>query len=403
MTVIQINFTNIGSTGKIMLQIAKRARNQALQVYTCCANTLTNRQNNDSNSIFIGNRFCRKGIEYVEKFFGLNNCLSVFATYLFIQRIKKRKPTLIHLHNLHSNYINFPILFHYIKKQHIPVIWTLHDCWSFTGRCPYFDLTKCDKWQKGCHACPYSPQLYPQAYIDTTRIMWKLKKYFFTGIENCTIVTPSQWLANHVKQSFLKNYPIKVINNGIDLSVFQPTESDFRERHNLTNKKIVLGVAFSWDKRKGSDIFIDLSKRLPCDYQIILVGINSQLKKQLPPNIISINRTQNQKELAEIYTAADVFANPTREENYPTVNMEAIACGTPVVTFRTGGSPEILDETCGSIVDCDDIDTMEIEIRRICEQKPYSVEACLKRAKSFDMNDRFEEYVDLYKEIENKQ
>ena len=233
--------------------------------------------------------------------------------------------------------------------------------------------------------------------------MWKLKKYFFTGIENCTIVTPSQWLANLVKQSFLKNYPIKVINNGIDLSVFQPTESDFRERHNLANKKIVLGVAFSWDKRKGSDIFIELSKRLPCDYQIILVGTNSQLKKQLPPNIISINRTQNQKELAEIYTAADVFANPTREENYPTVNMEAIACGTPVVTFRTGGSPEILDDTCGSIVDCDDIDSMEIEIRRICEQKPYTVEACLKRAKSFDMNDRFEEYVDLYKEIENKQ
>ena len=161
----------------------------------------------------------------------------------------------------------------------------------------------------------------------------------------------------------------------------------------------MLGVALGWELRKGLDVFIELAKRLPDDYRIVLVGTNENVDKLLPTKIISIHHTQNQKELAAIYTAADVFVNPTREENYPTVNMEAIACGTPVVTFRTGGSPEILDKTCGSVVDCDDIDAMEIEVRRICDEKPYSVEACLKRAKSFDMNDRFDEYVELYKEI----
>ena len=130
-----------------------------------------------------------------------------------------------------------------------------------------------------------------------------------------------------------------------------------------------------------------------------MVGTDDKVDKQLPSNIVSIHRTQNQKQLAEIYTAADVFANPTREEVLGLVNVESLACGTPVVTFRTGGSPECIDTTCGSVVDCNDIDAMEFEIRRICEEKPYSFEACLARSKKFDMNDRFEEYVKLYEDL----
>jgi glycosyltransferase involved in cell wall biosynthesis len=232
--------------------------------------------------------------------------------------------------------------------------------------------------------------------------MWNLKRRWFTGIENMTIVTPSQWLADLVKQSYLKNYPVNVINNGIDLAVFKPTESDFRNRHGLVGKKVVLGVAFGWGERKGLDVFVELSKRLPEDYRIVLVGTNSILDESLPADIVSIHKTQNQTELAEIYTAADVFANPTREEVLGLVNVESLACGTPVVTFKTGGSPECIDETCGSVVPCDDIDAMEKEIRRICEETPYSKDACLVRAQSFDMNERFEEYVKLYKEFEKK-
>ena len=213
-----------------------------------------------------------------------------------------------------------------------------------------------------------------------------------------TIVTPSQWLAGLVKESYLKDYPVRVINNGIDVDVFKPSDSNFRVQHNIpTNKFILLGISFGWGKRKGLDVFVELANRLASNkYQIVLVGTDEKVDKLLPPNIISIHTTQNQKELAEIYTAADLFVNPTREENYPTVNMEALACGTPVLTFKTGGSPEIIDETCGSVVPCDDIDALESEIRRICETNPYSTEDCLKRAESFDMNLRFKEYVKLY-------
>ena len=213
-----------------------------------------------------------------------------------------------------------------------------------------------------------------------------------------TIVTPSKWLSDLVKQSFLKDYPVKVINNGIDLSIFKPTQSDFRDHYGLVGKKIVLGVAYGWNYRKGLDVFIELQNRLPKNYQIVLVGTNKNIDGILPTNIISIHRTQSQKELAEIYSTADVFVNPTREEVFGLVNVEAIACGTPVVTFKTGGSPECIDDTCGSVVPCNDIDAMEMEIRRICEERPYSKEACIAHSKNFDMNARFQEYVDLYKE-----
>ena len=198
--------------------------------------------------------------------------------------------------------------------------------------------------------------------------------------------------------SYMSQYPIKVIYNGIDLSVFKPTESDFRAKYGLENKKIVLGVAFDWGVRKGLDVFVELSKRLSDEYRIVLVGTNDQIDSALPSNIISIHRTQNQRELAEIYTAADVFANPTREEAFGLVNVEALACGTPGVTFRTGGSPECYDDTCGVVVEKNDIDAMEREIRRICETHPYDIESCIKFAQGFDMYDRYREYIDLYQE-----
>jgi glycosyltransferase involved in cell wall biosynthesis len=226
--------------------------------------------------------------------------------------------------------------------------------------------------------------------------MYNLKEKWFCGVNDLTIITPSQWLADLTRESFLKDYPVKVINNGIDLSVFRPRASDFRRKYHCDDKYLLLGVAFDWGIRKGLDVFVELAGRLPENYQIVLVGTDEKVDKQLPDNIISIHRTQDQTELAEIYTAADLFVNPTREEVLGLVNIEALACGTPVLTFRTGGSPECIDEMCGSVVDCDDTDALEKEIVRICTQKPYSLDACLDRAKEFDMNERFEEYVKLY-------
>lgn len=395
MNIIEINSTNYGSTGNIMLQIAETARRRNHSVITCCPTSRENKKKSVSNQWFIGNRFSRNAHQVLFEYTGFNGCFSFLSTAVFLHKLSKFKPDIIHLHNLHNCYINLPMLFKYIKKHKIKTIWTLHDCWSFTGQCPYFDLEKCDKWKKGCYNCSQI-SVYPASKVDRTRIMWRLKQKWFTGVENMTIVTPSEWLAGLAKLSFLRGYPVKVINNGIDLNIFKPIESNFRQQHHLENKYILLGVACGWGKRKGLDVFVELAKRLDDRFKIVLVGTNADVDKQLPVNIISVHKTSDQKELAEIYSAADLFVNPTREENYPTVNMESIACGTPVVTFKTGGSPEIPDDKTGHEVEVDNIDEMERQIVRICTEKPFSKEKCLERAKSFDKNLKFQEYVELY-------
>jgi glycosyltransferase involved in cell wall biosynthesis len=396
MKIVQINITcGSGSTGKICISVSNLLTTENIENYILYVS--------GKSSFPYGVKYASD--KYIKlqalksRIFGNYGFNSQYATKRLIKKLDQIKPDIVHLHNLHGHNCNLTMLFSYLKEQNIKLFWTFHDCWAFTAYCPHFTMVKCDKWKKECHDCP---QLKNYSwFFDRSKFLFKEKKNLFQGL-NLTIITPSQWLADLVKQSFLKDYPVKVINNGIDLSVFKPTESRFREKNGLIGKKVVLGVAFGWGVRKGLDVFIELAHHLPDNYRIVLVGTNDNVDKRLPANIISIHRTQNQKELAEIYTAADVFANPTREEVLGLVNVESLACGTPVVTFRTGGSPECIDETCGSVVDCDDIDAMEFEIRRICEDKPYSMEACLARSKKFDMNERFEEYVKLYKEIENK-
>lgn len=396
MKVLSINTANFGSTGNIMLLLQECCKSNGMEMLVAFPKSRSNMKKRVANSVYIGSILSRNVHLQLTNLTGYNGVFSYFSTLNFLRKVKKYSPDVIHLHNLHNGYINLPLLFNYIKKNNIPTVWTLHDCWSFTGQCPHFTLAKCDKWKTGCHACTQYRE-YPESLVDRTKAMWKLKRKWFTGVENMTIVTPSQWLADLVKESYLGEYPVKVIHNGIDLSVFQPTENHFREKFGLQNKKIVLGVAFGWGEKKGLDVFIELSERLDREkYQIVLVGTDDNVDKQLPTNIISIHRTQHQKELAEIYTAADVFVNPTREDNYPTVNMEALACGTPVITFKTGGSPECIDDSCGIIVDCDDVDAMEREIKRLCLNDVFDGTSCVKRAKHFDNLARLKEYVSLY-------
>ncbi len=404
MMVLQINTVyNRGSTGNIAKGIHDICANEGihcLTAYRYSEEKAEPLQDTMEVSSWLDCHVHNRLVRYTH----LQGFYSHVKTRRFIKVIKKDKlPDIIHLHNLHGSYINLKLLFRFIKKYDIHVIWTLHDCWTFTGHCPYFTLVKCEKWKTGCHHCP-SYREYPSSLIDNSKFMYCKKKEWFTGVKDLTIVTPSQWLADLVRQSFLKEYPVRVIHNGIDLAVFKPTESNFREKYNIPQtKKLLLGVAFGWGVRKGLDVFIELAKRLDKEqYQIVLVGTDETVDKQLPPSIISIHRTQNQKELAEIYTAADLFVNPTREEVLGLVNLESLACGTPVLTFRTGGSPECIDDTCGSVVEWDDIDAMEREIIRICEQAPYTKEACMERAKKFDQKERFKDYIALYREIEDK-
>lgn len=403
MRIVQINGGAKGSTGKIMMGIADVARTQGHEVMCASPITSTNRDAGANCGYYrIGTYNSRRVNVALARITGFNGCFAWFETYKLLKKIDEFKPDIIHLHNLHDSYINLPMLFSYIKKHNVPTVWTLHDCWSFTGQCPYFTIAKCDRWKAGCHNCPQYKE-YPASLYDNTKKMWQLKKKWFTGVKNMTIVTPSEWLAGLAKESYLKEYPIQVINNGIDLDVFKPTHSNFREQYGIPGDKyIVLGVSFAWGYRKGLDCFAEMAEKLGDKYQIVLVGTDGEIDKNLPKNIISIHRTQNQKELAEIYSTADVFAMPTREENYPTVNMEAIACGTPVVTFDTGGSPEMLNEKVGRVVPVDDVNKMMSEIRKICENMKLSSEAFRSKAKEYIMEDRFLEYIDLYKSMHSE-
>lgn len=393
MRIVQINATcGIGSTGKICVGISQMLTEKDIENYIL----YSTKSNQYELGIGCSDERYLKVQALKSRIFGNYGFNSKSATRKMIDCLERIRPDIVHLHNIHGHDCDLEALFTYFKSRKTKLVWTFHDCWAFTGYCTHFTIQKCDKWKSSCMDCVQSKSY--SWFFDRSNALYEKKKALLSGLD-MTVVTPSEWLAGMVKQSFLKDYPICVINNGIDLSVFKPHETNFREKYGLDNKKIILGISFDWGEKKGLDVFIALSNRLPSDYKIVLVGTNEKTDNYLPANILSVHRTQDQEELAAIYSTADVFLLPTREENYPTVNMEALACGTPVLTFRTGGSHEMLDETCGSVVDCDDIDAMERKIKRICTDKPYTKEACLNKAKEFDKRERFKEYIELYERI----
>lgn len=390
-----INTVTYGSTGRIMLGIADTARSDGMEVRTYAEKR--GRDRAIPGNTYFGSRFENRINSTVSRLTGLSDVLSVFGTLRLIRDLKKWDVDCIHLHNLHGWYLSFPLLFRFIKKNRIRVVWTLHDCWAFTGKCPHFTYPPCSKWKEACGACSRLRE-YPSSLLDATRWMLKLKKRCFLQVDSMTLVTPSRWLAGLVKESFLGGYEVRVIHNGIDLSVFRPTVSDFVEKNGLSGKKLILGVAFQWDVRKGLDVFPWLAEHLSDEYRIVLVGTDEKTERDLPRSILSIRKTHDMGELAQIYSAADVFVNPTREDNFPTTNLEALACGTPVITFNTGGSPECIDESCGSVVEKDDLEGLKREIERVCRDKPYTPEACRRRAENFEMKNSFTKYVELYAE-----
>lgn len=399
-TIIEINGINYSSTGNIMNNIAKTAREDGFKVYTCCRKSIAGKKFKYEGQLFIGTWLDRVISERLAYIFGLNGSFNIINTALFLNKLNKIKPDLIHIHNLCDNYINVEMLFNYINKHNIPVIWTLHDAWAYTGRCNGYN---CDKWKEGCGNCPRLSDYPPTLFIDNSASTYKKRKKLYTSVKNLTLVSPSIWLANLAKYSFFKDKEVKVINNGINLDIFKPIDSNFREKYNIENKYMILGLAYDWkDPRKGLNDFIRLSKTLPDNYQIVLVGTNDEIDEVLPENIISIHKTHNQEELAKIYTAADVFVSPTKADNFPTVNIEALACGTPVITYDAGGSKESLTEKCGSYVRINDIDTLEKEITNACEKKIYKKEDCIEQSKKYNMHDKFNEYVNLYNKILNE-
>ena len=321
---------------------------------------------------------------------------STLATRRMIRRIEAFRPDVIQLHNLHGYYLDWRVLFHYLQFAGIPVVWTLHDCNAFTGHCAFFDAVNCERWRTGCGNCPQK-NAYPRSWFaDQSARNFSEKRTLTTGLKRLTIVTPSIWLKGLVQQSYLKEYPIRVLYNGIDRNTFHPVESDLREQYQIGSKKLVLGVANVWEPRKGLHTFVDLFERLGDEAVVALIGLSSVQQQTLPKGMIGLGRTVNANELAAWYTAADVFVNPTLEDNFPTTQIEALACGTPVVCYDTGGCTESLDDSCGVAVPKGDAPALADAILRVGSLKQ---EHCLRRAVLFDQRERYCDYVSLYEQI----
>lgn len=399
--IVEINSYNIGSTGRIMKQLKLAAEESGFCVYCCVPSERINKKNSIKNQLFIGTIIERQFHIKIGTWLGINEQLSVFSTFRFIQKLKQLQPKLIHLHNLHNCYINLPMLFRYIRKNNIPIVWTLHDCWAFTGRCPHFLITGCNRWKSTCGHCKYEKKEYPYAHVDSSKRSLRLKKKCYENIDKVKIIAPSYWMKRMVNESILSEYDVEVINNGIDLSVFKPRQSNFRKKHGIDDDcTMLLGVSFDWNDKKGLNDFIKLACELPPFYVTVLVGINKKTSNELPNNIIPIERTENQEELAEIYTAADIFVNPTKEDTFSLVNIEALACGTPVITYKSGGAAESIVEGCGLVINSGEYADLKDGILGFDLMRKNSIEdLCINQAKNYDSKKIYKKYIEVYKEM----
>jgi putative colanic acid biosynthesis glycosyltransferase len=391
MKVVQINSVlNSGSTGRIVEGIGLQllaSGHQSIAVW--------GRRSMPSQSVSfrIGNKLgiALHGLKSMA--LDRHGLGSKRATHGLVKRMRELKPDLVQLHNIHGYYINYPVLFDYLKETEVPVVWTLHDNWSFTGHCSNSDRFNCEKWKTQCSKCPMT-RYYPKAYIDNSAGNHRAKKKAFLGLKNATIVTPCRWLADLVRQSFLGAYPVRVIHNGIDLSQFAPAEVSDEE-------SIVVGVANVWPESKGLRDFCQLRSLLPNEIRIVLIGLSEQQIRSLPAGIEGIRRTESIRELAQWYSRATALVCPTYSDTFPTTNLESLACGTPVVTYKTGGGPEALTPETGMVVERGNVSQIAQAILKLANSRSQERRRlCRQRAvEKFSATDRFADYVKLYDQI----
>ncbi len=396
MKILQLNTVyKVSSPGRIVYEL-----NEIIEKNGYIGNVGYGRGDWNGKNLFkIGNKSDFYLHALGTRLFDKHGLKSKRATKDFVNFIDNLDIDIFHLHNIHGYYINYPILFNYLMEKDRPVIWTFHDCWPFTGHCAYYDFVGCKKWQKFCFNCPQKRR-YPESILfDNSENNFLLKKKYFTELKDLTIVTPSVWLAKEVKKSFFSDNDVSIIYNGIDLDLFKVKKSFFRDKRELRDKFIILGVANIWNKRKGFEFFLELSKIIKKDEIIVLFGLNKKQLKKLPNNIIGIEKTYNLELLVDVYNSSDVFINPTLEDNFPSTNIESLACGTPVVTFKSGGSPESVNEETGIVVERGNIKELYNAIKIVKRNgKGYYIKSCRNRAvKLFNKNDNYYKYIRLYK------
>lgn len=395
------------STGRIMQEIGELAMQNGWECHIAYSRGRDGIRECRSDIIPVGNKWSTAWHGIETRLFDRHGLASSHATRQFVRKIEEIRPDVVHIHNIHGYFLNYQILFDYLSKAGIPVVWTVHDCWLYTGHCYYYSFAGCDRWQTGCHHCPQKKEFPTSLFYDRSRRNFEDKKAAFTSmpLDRMTIVPVSEWIRNEMRRSFLSAYPFRVIHNGINTDIFNVYDDrQVRKTFGLGNRHILLGVASIWSREKGLDDFIRMAGMLNGDEVVVLVGIKPEDRKRLPDNVVGIARTENIRQLAELYAAADVFVNPTWQDNYPTVNMEAIACGTPVVTYRTGGSVEVITPATGMIVEQGNLNELLKSIREIeSKGKASYQEACRKYALlNFKKEDRYMEYLRLYEELRTK-
>lgn len=395
------------STGRIMQEIGELAMQNGWECHIAYSKGRDGIRECRSDIVPVGNIWSTAWHGIETRLFDRHGLASSHATRQFVRKIEKISPDVVHIHNIHGYFLNYQILFDYLSKAGIPVVWTVHDCWLYTGHCYYYSFAGCDRWQTGCHHCPQKKEFPTSLFCDRSRRNFEDKKAAFTSmpLDRMIIVPVSEWIRNEMRRSFLNAYPFRVIHNGINTDIFNIYDDrQVRTAFGLGDRHILLGVASIWSREKGLDDFIRMAGMLNEDEVIVLVGIKPEDRKRLPDNVVGIARTENIRQLAELYAAADVFVNPTWQDNYPTVNMEAIACGTPVVTYRTGGSVEVITPSTGMIVEQGNLNELLKSIREIeSKGKASYQEACRKYALlNFKKEDRYMEYLRLYEELRTK-
>ena len=406
--ILQINTVAVnGSTGRIVEGIGKCAIQRGYESVVAFGRAC--HSESSSRMIRIGNEFDVIKHALLTRLLDRQGLESRRATKKLIADIDKSLPDIIHLHNIHGNYLHYPTLFKYIKARRIPVVWTLHDCWAMTGHCVHFTAVNCNKWKSACYQCPRLGS-YPKSWFwDRSSSNYKCKKSSFTSVPYMHIVTVSDWLKSVVQESFLSDFPVRTIHNGIDLSSFYPRETEdiIKDKYNLHGKYVILGVATGWSRENGLYKFMELSKRLPDSFAIVLVGVDDSVKSILPKGITAINRTDSVDELAMLYSAADIFINGSFEETFGLVTAEALACGTPVIVYDSTACAEIVNPNVGYVVPVGDleriIDCIYAHKNKPADEIEQQSKFCAEYAAAkFDRIAKFSEYVNLYDEILNR-
>ena len=395
MKILQINSVyGYGSTGRIVESIHKACISKDIDSYVIFSrlgaiNSTKKEVEETDNIIRVYND--KEFKEHVLKAVLLDKhgLYSNKSTYVIIDKIKEINPDIIHLHNIHGFYLNYEILFEFLKKFNKKIIWTLHDCWAFTGYCSHYEYNECNEWKTGCLNCKYS-NVYPYRLLSNSKDNYIRKSKVFNSVDDITIITPSFWLKQQIRNSFLKGKVCKVITNGLSSEKFKFTKTNILEKYGIFNKKIILAVSSIWTKQKGFDEYLKLAKLINEDWKIVMVGLSKKQIKKLPKNIIGIERTNSIEDLIELYSAATVFVNFTLEETFSLVNIEAQSCSLPVITYNTGGSPEtVLNKE--NIVDKYDLNkVIELLNNRSFNKKRYNIK-----------NTMIQNYIELYYEVIN--